>query len=420
MDQDQVQDQHREKQRLSAAWKVGIAGVAAQGVTFGFARYGYGLFLPEIRNEFDLSVSLVGLIGSATYISYLIALLIVGVLSARFGPRPLVIAGGLSAAAGMLLVAYAEGTGMLVAGLVMAGLSPGFAWAPYSDAVDRMVPERQRERVMALIPSGTAFAVVVAGPLAIIAKGPAWQYAWTAFAVAALAVTLYNARILPGGPHRRTTEGSAQRVSLRWFARVQAVPLYLTALSYGLIGAVYWTFAVDAVSQDLKEGDPTGPLFWTLMGLAGTAGVFTGVLIARQGLRRTQVYLFLAMAAAIALLGIAPGAIPAVAASAVLYGPAFMAGSGLLAVWSYQVFPEQPSTGFSSAVFFLGIGTIIGPAALGAFADHYSLRAAFLLTAAITLLTLLARPSRRQNRIAAPAEPAAAHVPAVGEEARMG
>lgn len=78
----------RRNPRLSIAWKVGMAGVAAQGVTFGFARYGYGLFLPEIRRQFDLSVSLVGVIGSATYVSYLIALLLVGVLSTRWGPRP--------------------------------------------------------------------------------------------------------------------------------------------------------------------------------------------------------------------------------------------------------------------------------------------------------------------------------------------
>jgi predicted MFS family arabinose efflux permease len=215
-------------------------------------------------------------------------------------------------------------------------------------------------------------------------------------------VTACNVRILPGGPHRRSAEGTVQRADLRWFLRAQAVPVYVTALSYGVIGAVYWTFAVDAVSRDLRDGDPTGPLFWTLMGVAGTAGVFTGVLIARLGLARLRVALFTAMAVAIALLGVAPGAIPAVAVSAVLYGPAFMATSGLLAVWSYQVFPEQPSTGFSSTVFFLGIGTIIGPAAIGAFAEVHGLGAGFLLTAGIAMLTLLARPGRRPTAPAAP------------------
>lgn len=413
------------RRALSAAWQIGIAGTAIQGVTFGFARYGYGLFLPEIRDEFALSVSLVGVIGSASYVSYLIALILVGSLSARLGPRPLVVAGGVFAVVGMVLVARAQGVGMLVAGLVMAGSSPGFAWAPFSDAIDRLVPAERRQLVMAVIPSGTALAVAVAGSLAIVATGPTWHYAWTIFAAVALVVTVYNARVLPGRPHRPATPRAGfprPRLDLRWIVRLPALPLYATGLSYGLIGAVYWTFAVDAVSQGVTEGDRTGPLFATFLGLVGTAGIFTGVLIARCGMRGAQRGLFLAMASGIALLGVAPQAIAAVAASGLLFGPAFMAGSGLLAVWAYQVFPERPSAGFSATVFFVGIGTIVGPATLGAFADRYTLGAAFLLTAAIAVSTLLARPGRaaasashdrrpRSRREPRPGQDGQAHAP---------
>ncbi|MGP3928241.1 MFS transporter, partial [Streptomyces sp. 8N616] len=182
---------------LSPQWRVGLAGMTAIGVTFGFARYGYGLFLPEFRREFGLSVSLVGLIGSASYIGYVVALTLVGVLVSRFGPRPLVIAGGLSATVGMGLVAFARGPVPLTAGLILAGSSAGWSWAPYSDAVDRLVPQDRRERVMGVISGGTAFAVVVAGPLALIARDTGWRYAWLVFAAAALATTVYNARVLP-------------------------------------------------------------------------------------------------------------------------------------------------------------------------------------------------------------------------------
>jgi predicted MFS family arabinose efflux permease len=145
------------------------------------------------------------------------------------------------------------------------------------------------------------------------------------------------------------------------------------------------------------------------MGLAGTAGALTGHAIGRYGLRRVHAGIFGGLAVAVALLSVAPGALPAVAVSAVLYGPLFMAGSGLLAVWSYHVFAEAPSTGFSATVAFLALGTIAGPATLGAVADAYGLRAAFALTAGASVLALLARPRRtgpptRTARASAPTD----------------
>ncbi|TPQ20343.1 MFS transporter [Streptomyces sporangiiformans] len=391
---EQTHEHGRRERSLPPQWRMGLAGVAAIGVTFGFARYGYGLFLPEFRREFGLSVSLMGLIGSATYLGYVAALVMVGALVSRVGPRPLVVLGGLSATTGMGLVAFARTPVTLTAGLILAGTSSGWAWAPYSDAVDRMVPPGRRERVMGVIASGTAFAVVVAGPLALVAHGARWRYAWLAFAAAALVTTLYNARVLPGGAHRSVAAGArGVRLEARWFARRPAVPLFLTALSYGLVGAVYWAFAVEVISSEAGRNAPTAPLFWTLMGLTGTAGALTGSAIARYGLRRVHALIFAGIAAAVALLGAAPGTLAAVTLSAVLYGPCFMAGSGLLAVWSYRVFPDQPSTGFSVTVLCLGVGTVTGPAVLGLFSDAYGLRAAFLATAAAAALTLLIRPS---------------------------
>ncbi|MWA09043.1 YbfB/YjiJ family MFS transporter [Streptomyces sp. BA2] len=384
--------------------------MAAVGVTFGFARYGYGLFLPEFRRAFDLPVALVGLIASASYVGYIVALLSVGMLVTRLGPRPLVVIGGLSAAGGMGLVACARGPVTLTAGLVLAGTSPGWVWAPYSDAVDRMLAPHLRERAMGAIATGTAFAVTVAGPLALVAQGPRWRHAWLAFTAAALLATLYNARVLPGGARRARGAGRdaptagplpARRPGLRRFARAAAIPLYATALSYGLVGAVYWAFAVEAVSEHAEAGsDVVAPLFWTLMGLSGTAGVLTGHAISRYGLRRVHRGIFIGLGGAAGLVAVAglPGmALPGALLSALVYGPCFMAGSGLLAVWSYRVFPDRPTPGFTATVLFLGLGTVAGPALLGALAEHRGLPAAFAATALTAALTALIQPPRGER-----------------------
>lgn len=375
-----------------------IGGLLAIGVSFGFARYGYGLFLPEIRREFDLSVAFVGIIGSATYAGYLVALLAVGVYATRLGPRVLVGIGGGSAVVGMGLVAIAPKLPWLAAGLVLAGTSPAWAWAPYSDAVDMVVARGRRERVLAIVPAGTAVGTAIVGPLALVANGDSWRHAWLAMAAGAVLVTVYNVYAVPARrtPHERVE--SNLPIDLRWFLRRPAAPLYATALSYGLVGSFYWNYATEAIAGATDGGTATTAMFWTVMGFAGIAGVFAGVLLSRAGLGRSSALLFAALAVAVALLGLAPGSLAAACASAILYGPAFMGVSSLLAVWSYQVFPERPTTGFSATLVSLGAGTIVGPATLGLLAGGLGLRTAFMTTAAVALATTVVRPAADTRR----------------------
>lgn len=236
---------------MNRARQLAAAGLLAIAVAFGFARYGYGLFVPEFRNAFGLSTEALGFIAAGAYASYLAALLVTGALVARVGPRLPVVIGGLSAAAGMAMIALAPNTPMLVAGVLLAAASPGWSWAPFSDAVARMIRPESQSRTLSIITTGTTFGVLVAGPAALVAGG-AWRGAWIAFAVVALAVTVWNALLLPAGPHGKGgEEGRAALPELRWrwFIGPRSVRLFAVAASFGFTGTVYWTYAVDLVSR---------------------------------------------------------------------------------------------------------------------------------------------------------------------------
>src|SRR5215216_1208006 len=57
------------QRRGGTMWLV-APGLATIAVTYGLARFAYGLFLPQMRESLDLSDSVLGLIGAGSYAGY--------------------------------------------------------------------------------------------------------------------------------------------------------------------------------------------------------------------------------------------------------------------------------------------------------------------------------------------------------------
>ncbi len=379
--------------------QLALAGSSAVAVAFGFARYGYGLFVPTFREEFGLSTETVGLVSSAGYATYLPAMAATGFLSGRMGPRFPVVAGALCAGVGMLLIATAQGPLRLVVGVLLAGTSPALCVAPFADAVAMLVREERRDRVLSAISTGTTLGLAAAGPVVLLtaaggpADGPGWRYAWAAFAAAALLVALWNARLLPGEPYREATAGSGGGggVGVGWFLCLGSAPLLGQAFAYGMTGAFYYTYAVDLVRQS-GLGEAWGPILWGLVGLAGVTGVFSGDAAARFGRGVSLAACLCVLAASVGGLGVAGGSGPLVAACAVAFGASYFPVAALLVVWSGSVFHERPTAGLSAVLFSLALGSIVGPAVFGAVAGLFGLRSAFWCAAVLTALSIALRP----------------------------
>ncbi len=379
---------------MSGASRLALAGFLATAVAFGPARNGYGLFLPYFRQEFELPTELLGLVASGLYGGYLLALSAVGLIAARVGPRLPVLIGLLSAGVGMGLVALAPNAPLLAAGVILAGTSAGWSWAPYNDATDRAVPPRYRGRVLSIVSTGTTFGILVAG-LVALAAGTSWRIAWLAFATGAVAAVALNTLVLSddAGNNARNKH-SLSRPSWGWLLRAESTSLFVVAFSFGLVSAFYFSFAVDLVASSGGFSlTSAGPILFAFMGVAGFAGLLTGDAISYFGLSWVLLAALTFLSIAALLMGAVPSSWSAVAVSASLFGAGVMVMSALLSVWSSYVFPEQPSTGFSATLFAFGVGLVVGPAALGALAASLGLKTAFLTTATLALLSMLARPA---------------------------
>jgi predicted MFS family arabinose efflux permease len=383
------------QRRGNMTWLV-APGLAMIAVTYGLARFAYGLFVPEMRETLDLSETVLGLIGAGSYASYCVAILVALVFTSSTGSRLMAVAAGAVAVVGMATVAGARAAWVLALGILVAGSASGLASPPMGEAVVTSIREELQDRANTLINSGTSIGVALSGPAALLVA-ERWRMAWAAFALVGAAVMVWNAVILPRKPmsDRRSEEATpadVPRLSVRYLTGPGAAPLFVAATGVGFASAAYWTFSRDLVVRagDLSVTGST--LFWTVIGVSGLAGGLAGDLVRRFGLTTAFRASLFGMAAAMGLLATAPGTLLPAYLSGALFGSTYIMLTGIILVWSVYVFHERPSAGLGAAFLLIAGGQVFGAPIAGAVAVVADLVFTFWTFAGIAVLSALISP----------------------------
>lgn len=346
-----------------------FAGLAIVAVTFGLARYGFGLFVPDISRDLSLSPDVIGLIAGSSYVGYLCATLTAAWISRKFGPRVPIVLGGLAACLGMLMVGFAQsGLGLLLA-IFIAGTSPGFSYPPFSEIIVKRIHEQNQDRTYAWINSGTGFGVAIAGPIVLFSAFD-WRSAYFIFAGLALLASIWNyitTRPSPIDRDHSTKSGAVDPIDsgLRAVMKsTKARPLFWVAFSYGLATSAYWTFAVELL-YDAGNAEQTRIVFWSVLGTAGIFGYLAGWLTSNFGLRGSYCALMLVTAVSIGMLPFIATNNLAIYASAAVFGVGFIVTTAFLGMWSLRIFDWAPASGFSMTFFLISLGQGVGPVIIG-------------------------------------------------------
>ncbi len=375
---------------MTVAWRVGVAGGALMGVTFGMARYAFGLTLPAVRTALDVPELVLGLIGSGTFAGFLLSLLAAPSLARWRGPRAPTTVGGTSAAVGCGLVAVAPSPGVLALGALVAGSAAGWVWASYSTIVAAVAEPPQRPRLLAGITTGAAAGLVVVGGLALVVDS--WRWLWAGIALAATAATAVNRWAVP---FLAPAEGARLRV-LRPHRGLGRPIGFAVVLFVG--ATAYFTYATDAAERG-GLGPAAGATVFVLVGAAGLAGLGAGVLADRAGGRAVAVTALLLLGIALALLGLGSGSLPAVLVSAALFGAANTVGSAALPIWTATLVPDDPGAAFTTTLVVGSVAATLTPAVIGAVVPTTGLRGVLLGVAglvATTAVVLRLSGERRQ------------------------
>lgn len=372
-----------------------IVGILITVCISGFGRMSYGILMPFMRKSLSLTYQQAGMLATATAIGYLLMVLLVGIMAAKWGSKKLVIIGLILISIGLISLFFVNSYTTSLISMIILGIGTAFGYTPLVNILVGWFPEN-RGLMIGFLLSGMGLGTLITSALIplfnIWFTADGWRYLWLAYGIITILVTLISLIVLRDTPISSLNKNSERNHSL-----LDEVYLHrgilVVAIIYGMIGIAYlipqsflFSFILESGINEYMAG--------IIMGTGGFIAVFSGpfwgAISDRIG-RRKALSIVLFLSAFSILIPIFSQAIPAFIISQIIWG---LTITGVLSL-TQTISTEQTNQTFAPialgyvTIYFAG-GQIIGPSVGGFIIDYFgSIPAALGLCFAMLMIGFL-------------------------------
>lgn len=377
---------------MKALSNMGFAlfGAALVAISYGLARFAFGLFVPSISAELSLTSYLVGIIGALPFISFVLSTLVAPLAADRLGARNLAILSGSFGVGGLALISQSSDALSLGIGVFISGICTGLMMPALTAAMQALVSRAMHGRVSSIMNAGTSIGIIVAVPT-VVFLSDAWRLTYTIFAaltamgvVAAWYFIPSVSRVIPANaaPPPPITRSQWSRL----------IRLTIFAFAMGFVSAPYWLFAPDlAVTLGALSPGHTGWL-WFAVGIAGLGGAVISDLADRNNPPITQALMLMMLSSSLALLAASPGQLALAIFSAMVFGLAYMSLTGLYLMTGIRLLPGRLSMGPVLPFMACALGQAVGSPVIGVLVDRLGYADAFSIFSVVGILVAVLSP----------------------------
>jgi len=399
------------------AWIIAGAAMLVVLGGVGLARFAFGMILPLIANDLDLSYRQQGILGASYFIGYLGIVALMPWLAPKLGPRRLCVNGLVVVSVGLLAMAFCDTYWTLSAAYLFVGFGSGVAFVGAMSLPAQWFHPSHRARGAGVAAAGAGVGILFSGllvPEVSATFGMAsWQLVWLIFAALNLAFAVVTAMLIrnkpsdlglePFGRPRANTHAAGPNsggVRREWRYLAHLGIIYALFAATGL---TYTTFVVTTMVDTLSITTAGAGLLWAgVGGLSIFSGSLFGAVSDRFGHRVGMVSALSAQALSYTLIAADTG-------MAGLYGSIMLFG---ISAWSMpsivaaaagdRLGPQHAAAGFAILTLMFALGQVLGPAGAGMLADWSGgFSAAYALSAALNVFAIVLCLFLRRRRVEA-------------------
>lgn len=409
----------RRRGGLHYGWVIAVMSVVTVLGALGFARFGYTMILPSMKEGLGLTDAQAGDLATGNMVGYLVLAVTCGFLASRFGPRIIITVFMCIISGSMLLTGVAPNFQVALLGRSLTGVGSGGTNVPVMGLVPAWFGAKRRGLATGIAVSGSSFGMVVTGylvPIILNRYGAdGWRYSWFClgaftFLIAVLGYLLLRNRpkekgLQPiGAEGEEANPGEGRSSSLQWGLVYKSAPVWHLALIYVLFGfsyIIYATFFVRYLTWEAGFTTESAGALWSAVGVLSIISGFiwgsvSDVLGRKYGLAIVYFLQFLCFT----IFGLWK-ATPGYYLSALLFALTAWSIPGIMAAATGDLLGARlapAALGF--VTLFFGIGQASGTFLGGRVADFTgSYTLAFVIAGAAALVgavaSLFLRPSRK-------------------------
>ncbi|MFH2123031.1 MAG: MFS transporter [Pseudomonadota bacterium] len=378
-------------------WYIMVTGTLCLFASLGLGRFSLGMLLPSMGKSLHLSYSQMGLIGTVNFVGYLVAVLLCGRLTKRFGARRLIGTALTLIGLSMLLISWVQNLYLILALYLLTGIGSGLSNVPMVSLISCWFASNKRGRATGFVTIGSGFAIILSGKLipylnTLYEQG--WRVSWFVLGMIVLCVGTICSLILRNSPREcgllpvgmTETHPDRHHNALAALPKLHSAIILHCAAIYFLFGftyVIYVTFIVTTLVQEKGFSETVAGNFWSWVGLLSLfSGPVFGIFSDRFGRRpalmlvftiQAMAYLFIALDLPQLFLYLSIGCFGTVVWSV----PSIMA-----ALVGDYAGAERVASLFGFVTFVFGLGQILGPFLAGFLAEmSHSFSSSFLLAA---------------------------------------